>query len=350
MKGAVMPLPPPIPLNIAAVAIVRNEASILGTNLAHLYELGVRKYVLMDNASNDATVRIIETFRNTSTDAQVMVIHDPTLLFWQSAKITAMARLAHQTMAADWIFPFDADDFLWFPDTTMAHAIGADIDYIRLPWVHVHPGTATVDRFRAIHRDGSTLSGVEAPTRIGKVLVRWNSDLVITAGNHGVRSDRRHVLRSVDGSSLGMASAHFPVRTIEQFSRRMTQKRTLGNSGSPRSQFWTGFSGTPEQTQAMAALYEAFCAKDAPLFEERCHTAGIDPLALDILNAMVSGELVCLPHPRATVQPVIEHIVAPRASPAMEKTTGYKLRKCINRMLPYLFSSLWWRAELRRVR
>ncbi len=93
-------------VKVAAVMLVRNEADILGVNLAHLFAQGVDEIRVLDNGSTDATPRVLRRF---AQRANVVWTTDDGP-FTQPQKTTALAHEAIRD-GADWVFAVDADEF-----------------------------------------------------------------------------------------------------------------------------------------------------------------------------------------------------------------------------------------------
>jgi Glycosyl transferase family 2 len=340
--------------DIAAVSLVRDEASIIRLSLDHLYDLGIRRYVLMDHGSTDGTRSEIEHFRSQRHDAVVMLIDDPSPVYAQSAKITAMASLAHHALGSSWILPFDADEFLWWPAFQAGPLELPDIDYIRLPWVHFHPADILPEDYGELHRTQKSQSGVESPTRLGKVLIKWRDDLVIMSGHHGLRSLNRSILRSVQGGDVGIGSAHFPIRTIEHLKKRITNKRPVVELATA-DQFvpiWQDFNLGAEHRQKLDALYAAFMTKDIDRLVNECLSLNVVPKDLGIVHTLTAAEpLLRLPIPseQANRQVAIQHIIVPKAAAVSRKTRVYAILKGLQKFVPKSVLDFWWRQNVTRL-
>ena len=75
---------------IVAVMMVRNEADVIGANLAYHLSLGIDQILVVDNGSTDGTVAILERF---AAGGRVHVSHRPGP-FLQAATTTELAREA----------------------------------------------------------------------------------------------------------------------------------------------------------------------------------------------------------------------------------------------------------------
>lgn len=90
--------------------LVRDEADIVGANIAFHLHVGVDFVVAMDNGSEDGTREILESFER---EGSLYLLHEPGNDMRQSEWVTRMARLAATEFAADWVINADADEFWW---------------------------------------------------------------------------------------------------------------------------------------------------------------------------------------------------------------------------------------------
>lgn len=96
---------------IAAVCTTLNEADIIGATLAHLYAEGVGNVYIADK-STDGTRDVLAQFPCRVYDDNEPCHRQP---YWT-------AKLAQQAFedGADWVIPFDADEFWIAPGSTLA--------------------------------------------------------------------------------------------------------------------------------------------------------------------------------------------------------------------------------------
>jgi len=95
-------------MKITGISIVRNEADILRLSLLHHLAIGCDDILVIDNGSTDATPRIL---RRLSHRYPVLWTREEGP-FQQAERTTALAREATRA-GADWVVPFDADEFWW---------------------------------------------------------------------------------------------------------------------------------------------------------------------------------------------------------------------------------------------
>ena len=94
------------------VSIVRDEVDVIGLTVRHLLDQGVSRILVADNCSVDGTRELLRSLARTTRRVAVVTDHEPA--YYQSEKMTWLAHQAWRG-GADWIVPFDADEF-WFAE------------------------------------------------------------------------------------------------------------------------------------------------------------------------------------------------------------------------------------------
>jgi glycosyltransferase involved in cell wall biosynthesis len=92
------------------VSMVRNEASIIGTNVLYHLSMGFDRILVVDNGSEDGTDRVLQRL---GRDPRVRWTRNSGG-FQQGKVFTQLAREAF-VEGADWVAPVDADDFWYAP-------------------------------------------------------------------------------------------------------------------------------------------------------------------------------------------------------------------------------------------
>lgn len=242
-------------MSVWGVCMARNEADIIGPVVAHMVTQ-VDHVLLADNLSTDGTGDLAR-----DAGAEVIVDDDPA--YWQSRKMTALARRAAEH-GAEWVVPFDSDEIWYCPHaaTIADHLTGLDRYSIAEAELYDHVPTTEDDQ-----------SDTNPTTRIGwrrrdrgalrKVACRTHDDLVIEQGNHGANYGRW----KGRAAHRQLVVRHFPYRTADQFVAKAKQ----GGAA-------VALTDLPEQSGAHWRQYAAIAAGDgddalAAVFAQWFHSA-----------------------------------------------------------------------------
>lgn len=239
---------------------VRDEDDVLEHNLRFHRALGVDFFIVTDNGSVDRTAEILAQY---SEAGLAHVIRDETdeLRAHEVRWTTEMARLAATEYAADWVFHGDADEFWWPASGTLKGVLAKVPD--RYGAV-VCPRTEFVGRPDDPRPFAERLLAREARSSLQpKLLHRADPHVVALSNTHEVASttapdlwralqppgrtvvrmlrDRDHGDRGLDPRDedlrLVWAPAwpvrilHFPVRSLDQFRRRVEISLSAGGWG-----------------------------------------------------------------------------------------------------------------------
>lgn len=101
-------------MKLTGMLIVRDEADIVRTALRHHFRLGLDEIIVMDDSSTDGTERILA--RMAKTHPIRVIPHSGPF-----AQLDMLNELAREAMkrGADWIIPFDVDEFWHLPGTDL---------------------------------------------------------------------------------------------------------------------------------------------------------------------------------------------------------------------------------------
>jgi glycosyltransferase involved in cell wall biosynthesis len=193
--------------------MVKDEQDIIGVTVRHMLD-EVDHVIVADNMSTDFTPEILDNLAETY--GRLLVIDDLEPAYFQSAKMTALALRARLEFGAEWIVPFDADEWWYSPygriadiltEQRLAYVVSAPTcDHVMTaldPEVDVNP----------IYRMGWRRS-YQNP--LPKVACRWADDMVIGQGNHEVFYD--NAVPRIDGI---LAIHHYPMRSLAQLVRKV---------------------------------------------------------------------------------------------------------------------------------
>jgi glycosyltransferase involved in cell wall biosynthesis len=200
---------------VAGICLVCNEADIIGYTLRHMASEGLDLIIVADSMSIDGTHKVLEAAKKEITTTEILIVHDKIPGFYQSQKMSALAKRA-AALGAMYIIPFDADELFYsFGDKNVADAIReADADVIGVPeWTHIP--TQLDDEQERNPYSRMTWRKKEACS-FDKVIARYHDDLIFTHGNYGVMFN--------EGPQGGVAASlgirHFPYRDVGQFTAR----------------------------------------------------------------------------------------------------------------------------------
>ena len=182
---------------VHAVATVFNEETIIDRVLSHLYGEGV-EHVWIADASTDTTRDYYRQYRNRLT-----VIDDMDPYHFQPKWINRLARFA-ASEGADWVIPFDADEFWYSLDgQTIGERLGSlDAAAVTVPvWQH----------FDWEHRNPD-------PQGMGKVAFRPTARTWVANGNHSVSG--------VDGPVVGdvLGIREFQFASLDHLHRKSQER------------------------------------------------------------------------------------------------------------------------------
>ncbi len=101
--------------SVWAVSIVKNEADIIVASIEHLFRQAVDGVLVADNGSTDGTRELLEAL---ATRLPLYIADDREPGHYQGQKMDVLSDWA-RAMGADWIIPFDADEFWFAPSQTV---------------------------------------------------------------------------------------------------------------------------------------------------------------------------------------------------------------------------------------
>ena len=183
-----------------AVTMVKDEEDIICESVSHLLAQGVDRVLVADNGSSDSTVEALRSMR----EPRLLLAKDTEFGYFQSAKMSILGWFAG-LHGAEWVVPFDADEFWTAPNQSLAGYLSACPTPIARAEMHnCFPGRV----------DGEWLLEVE-PHALRKVAYRPHPLALLETGNHRV---------SRPGAiTTGLRVIHVPWRSEEQLVRKLRQ-------------------------------------------------------------------------------------------------------------------------------
>ena len=221
-------------MTVYGICMVRDEDDIIGATVAHMLEQ-VDHVLVADNLSTDWTREVLESL----SCPRLTVVDDDDPAYCQDEK---MSRLAYEAMraGADWVVPFDADEWWYSPHGRIGDVLGRLGDYaIAEADLFDHVATA------ADPVEGSPVERIgwrrRKPGPLPKVACRTSPDLHIEMGNHGAHYGAFHGRVITEQ----LVVRHFPYRSAEQMTRKALQgAAALEAAGMPRhvGQHWRDYA------------------------------------------------------------------------------------------------------------
>ena len=206
-----------------AVSWVRDEADIIAESVTHMASQ-VDVVIVMDHGSTDGTRELLASM---SGALPLVVLEDANPLFHQADAMNRLTAIAVENFRADWIVPFDADEF-WDLDfdtdadvvqyRSFDHVLVAGVD--GLPWRRNTPSSR-------------------------KVMFRPARDRKLVMGNHAVTSGQ------VESSEAIVH--HFPNRSVEQFERKVRRGAATYRHGDYGAH-WAGMAAQIDEEGADAVF------------------------------------------------------------------------------------------------
>lgn len=205
------------------VTMMKDEEDVAYHTVMHMADEGFAGIIVADNRSSDGTRGCLERAAEDAIEVgcHVEIVDDDEPGYYQSKKMTELARLAGEKFEADWIVPFDADE-LWY---THGDRLALELDKLsdntmivqfRL-WNHFATALDDEDEANPFRRMQWVHSEVGA---LPKVAVRWRDDLTIAQGNHSARYADGIIAYDIFSSTPFFELRHFPYRSYEQFRRK----------------------------------------------------------------------------------------------------------------------------------
>jgi glycosyltransferase involved in cell wall biosynthesis len=216
-------------MKTAAVTMVRDEADIIGYTVKHLFAQGVDFVVVADNLSTDETPLILSQLADEHPN--LVTLQDDNPAYVQDEKMTFLAHYAGKELGAEWVLPFDADEYWYWTGGTLAEFFAAaQVDVVTATgWDHIatdeddptEPNPFT----RIKHRR-------QSPQKMGKVAFRYHPEIWIDYGNHFLFGHP-----GTHGKALNYR--HFQYRTFEQMATKVRNGKQALDAADLHPQFGT---------------------------------------------------------------------------------------------------------------
>lgn len=211
-------------MKLVMTLLVRNEVDILEDNLDYHLAQGVDFVIVTDHGSSDGTSELLRAYER---QGAVRVLREEGYEHHQSRRVTRMAQLALTEHAADWVIHNDADEF-WWP---LSGSLRDVFDSIPDEYGQIEvtrrfnflPSRDTAGPFysRLIHREVRSFGLGGAPLE-PKTAHRPHPEVTVAPGNHWISGGDLRPSPIADMLQI----FHFPMRSYQQFERKVVQ---IGN-------------------------------------------------------------------------------------------------------------------------
>ena len=232
---------------IIATLLVRDEEDIIEFNIENLIKQGVGIIIATDNDSKDNSKKILQKYKQVK-----IIIDEPSLNHDQKFWVTRMAKVANEYNPA-WILHVDADE-LWTGINRLNYEDHQG--YLKVPLIFQHPPVNAINWSIQLNEHYSQFfSGL--PNTMPKIIHKKSKDVMVGNGNHTVVGCGFEKI--IDYINIH----HYPVRTYEQFQRKVVQGTTalMNQTGSSKSNAGTHWR----------QWYDSFNEGNLPnIFNEMC--------------------------------------------------------------------------------
>ena len=212
---------------IAGVCMMRNEADVAVQVVRHMLD-EVDMVIVADNRSTDGTRQLLEAIEG----PRLVVVDEPQRAYYQSAATMRLVELA-VAAGAEWVVPFDADEWWFCPNGERIADVLARDPGITFPvgsWEMVPQPTddpAEPDPFRRIRsrRGFASTQKIAFRPGPGRVLDMGNHILVESGSEPGQRGWSSELVGSYHPERRQIVLYHYPYRTMEQARQKVRTGR-----------------------------------------------------------------------------------------------------------------------------
>ena len=223
-------------MRLAMTILVRDAEDLIETNLRYHKAQGVDLFLIGDNGSTDRTLEILEPYREAGL-VELFHIEGDARHAWSAGR-TMLARKAYE-LGADWVVHDDHDEFWWPLTGTLKEALEAiperfglvsapRTEFIARPGEEFWPERLTVReaRFRRppkiVHRTHPQVR-IRQPHPVDIWIDHGTSPRDGLVGRPVRRAREAHSesteLELLLAPSFSIGVLHFPVRSLEQYTR-----------------------------------------------------------------------------------------------------------------------------------
>ena len=276
--------------------LARDEADIVGDQIAFQLNAGVDFVIATDNLSQDGTTEILESY---ARDGHLHLIREHSPYLRQAEWITHMGRLAATDYGADWVLHSDADEFWWPRGESLKDVLSSIPERYGIVRALLRHFVPRPDDDSPFAERMTVRMSAAAPINDPRSLFRPNLKIIHRADpsvNVAIGAQRL-----IDSPFLPLRGwypvefFHFPVRSLEQCERKYAHQQVApGQSPSPYYDRVRGFLAEGR----IAEYYDSLVVDDEAL--ERGLQAGslvIDTRLRDALRTIHEKQPITFPRP-----------------------------------------------------
>lgn len=291
-------------MRLVEALIVRDEADIVGAQIAYHLNAGIDFVIAMDHDSRDGTTEILESYARQGYLRRIPVQGEVLEVEWR----TRMARLAAIEHAADWVLAADADEF-WMPRRgtikDVLAAVPSRFGVVGVAICHFAPrpddGESFAERMTVRLSQQAPVNDPTSPWRPSpKAVHRADPDVQVLHAAYWLESDWLVPLPGWSPFDV----FHFPCRSLEQWARK-TARRGHVDADKPLGQYVKGLQA--QEGGRIEDVYEALVVQDSTLDH------GLDMGSL-VVDTRLRDALRSLPAEKGGSVPIDLHEAEPSGS------------------------------------
>lgn len=246
---------------VVGYVMARDEWPLLGLSITHALASGLDHVVVVDHASTDATQAGLMQLKEAWPDRLTVIRLDADAYLQEAT--TAVIMAAVRAELYDWVYVFDADEFLLTSNgkdiVTLLNDIPSNVDAVRY---EVHQWVATADMddqdissYVRITQRAVPCIFIKHPRELladdiedgrvnyfdvpfpSKLIVRGSVAHKLSAGAHSLWSaDRNFTEQKIDPEQLRVG--HLPLLSRRRLTQKCNQGKALIDAGFPRWHGW----------------------------------------------------------------------------------------------------------------
>jgi glycosyltransferase involved in cell wall biosynthesis len=197
---------------VVGISMVKDEMDILPLTIKHMLTQ-VDELLILDDGSTDGTMDWLD-----NNDIPTFGEDRCREGYYQSEKMTWLAKKAVDIYSASWVVPFDADEFWTSPHGTIKEVCEANEDTYGIVTANLYDHMVTGQDPMFLENPTAYMQWRRVkPLPLFKVCCRTDKSLVIDQGNHNAR----YCVPARRTEEAGIVVHHYPYRSHKQFIRKV---------------------------------------------------------------------------------------------------------------------------------